>query len=155
MATAAAAEEGEGEDVHKLEYGGVITPETTVLSNDGALYLLSMLKRDQHTDTIQQAFDYLRLVSTTTDTNDARVIHQQVMTELESMMLGNKAIDGEGKLEKFEMAALVNLVKEDSDIEEVKAWIPTLLRFDQNHVMQAVNIVKEAKARYTASGYND
>ncbi len=58
----------------------------------------------------------------------------------------------QASLYKFEIAALINLVREDSDKEEVKAWIPSLVRFDEIDVQQAINIVKDVKGQFTQMG---
>ena len=146
--------DAEGEDVVKLEFGSpcIITQAKHVLSNDGALYLLSRLKSNgQQTDTIQQAFNYLQQVTTTTDAANARTISEQLDNKLTVMTLRSKAMDGElVPLHKFEVAALINLVRLDSDIEEVWEWIPSLRRFDDQEVQQAIFEVKETKQQYTS-----
>jgi hypothetical protein len=150
----ASGADAEGEDVVKLEFGSpcIITQAKRVLSNDGALYLLSVLKRNgQQTDTIQQTFGYLQQVSTTRDTENAKTIHEQLDNKLSDLTLLSKAMDNElAPLHKFEVAALINLVGLSSDIEEVWEWIPSLRRFDDEEIRQAIMMIKEAKQQFTS-----
>lgn len=96
-----ASSEGEGEDVEKLEYGGIINADTYVLSNDGALSLINQLKsRGYQTDTIQQTYDYLKQVGvcTTSVADDANNIHQQANDQLSALTLSLKedVMEGSG-----------------------------------------------------------
>jgi hypothetical protein len=39
------------------------------------------------------------------------------------------------------------ITQEDYEIEEILSWIPSLSRFEDEDVLTAVNVVKEAKER--------
>lgn len=55
------------------------------------------------------------------------------------------------KLHPFEVSALASLVSADgATAEEVVAWISSLIRFDDEQIDIAINIVTEAKRRITA-----
>lgn len=51
-------------------------------------------------------------------------------------------------LHAFEVASLASLVSaEGADAEAVVAWISSLIRFDEDHLEKAIEIVVEAKRR--------
>lgn len=52
------------------------------------------------------------------------------------------------KLHPFEVAALASLISADgAKTEEVIAWIPSLIRFDEDQIDIAIDVVTEAKRR--------
>ena len=50
------------------------------------------------------------------------------------------------KLHGFEIAALANLVQEDTDVEEIVALVPSLSRFDQRQTQDMLDIVSRCGA---------
>ena len=50
------------------------------------------------------------------------------------------------KLHGFEIAALANLVQEDTDVEEIVALVPSLSRFEQRQTQEMLEIVSRCGA---------
>jgi len=56
------------------------------------------------------------------------------------------------KLHKYEIACLSNFVKtEDTSVEEVLCWIPSLYSYNEDEIMKAIKIVVEEKQRIEKS----
>lgn len=72
-----------------------------------------------------------------------------VSRQLESLQLRKRGIEeSRATLHHFEVASLSNLVKdEDYEIEEILSWIPSLSRFEDEDVITALTVVREAKQR--------
>ena len=69
---------------------------------------------------------------------------------MESLQLRKRGVGEESRapLRHYEVACLSNLVRDDDyEIEEVLSWIPSLSRFEDEDVMTAIAVVKEAKER--------
>jgi hypothetical protein len=55
--------------------------------------------------------------------------------------------DGElTKLHPFEVAQLANLMLEDGKVEEALAWLPSLDRFEEASLQQALDVVSRARS---------
>jgi hypothetical protein len=43
-------------------------------------------------------------------------------------------------------------IKEETSVEEALALVPSLSRFEDDEIQKAINVVVEAKAKYSAEG---
>ena len=119
--------------------------------------------------TLEFTRKYLDKVTTTKAKDDIATMSAEIRTKLKSTELMAKATGEHAPLHDYEMSALSNLIqpvrspgnhlfhnpfylqyitiKVGATAEEAIAWIPSLVRFEEEDIDKAINIVVEAKNR--------
>ena len=119
------------------------------LSNDELYWL--MLRRANNPNISEQyshTFSYVEKLATTKIQDDLQSLGTELKTQLESMVFEMKMDRKLYPLHKFQISAIMNLVRaEETSVEEVVMWIPSLGKFNEEHLAKAINMIVEAKQK--------
>lgn len=96
--------------------------------------------------TAEKTLEYLRQISTNVDTSLLRIASAEIRGALTNMELRDRA-QQTMRLHQFEIASLANLIAREASTEEAIAWIPSLTRFDEESLNEALDKIKEARSR--------
>ena len=113
-----------------------------------------MLRRTSNNISEQytQTFSFVEKLATTKIQDDLKSLVTELDTQLKSIELERRVDRKLVQLHKFEVSAMINLLRaEETTIEEVLSWIPSLARYSEEHVVKAINMVVEAKQKYVES----
>ncbi len=138
------------EDIVNRSYGPHIKDNTLVLSNEGALSLLSELMETSPTDTIAKTQHYLDKIVSTASSEDAGRINDELLAELGSLRLAHRRGQSSVTLKPFEAASLINLVREGTDVGDVEAWLPSLGIVAPEDIKVLIDTINRKKETYTS-----
>jgi len=94
----------------------------------------------------QKTLDYVKRHSNYTDI----AVTTAKSTELrQSLELFEFDVEGgnKSKLHQFEIAAMVNLMQGDSEVEEALSLVPSLARFSEDHLEEILEVVRKHAAK--------
>lgn len=145
-------QEDEG-NAKELNFGAEFADENAqFLMTDEVACLMDMYRKKaedaggQTSETFNLTHQYTSKVTTTNDVAILTVTASELRTGLSSLELEDRK-DGElSKLHRFEIAQLANLMLENGTVEEALAWIPSLSRFEESSIQQALDIISRARA---------
>ena len=142
----------EQEDASELQFGKEFADSSvcTCITNDEAFALLNTRLQDSHApaETVTSMHSFLQKVVTTKIQDDLVRLSSELSEELNNTQLERNTDRQMTKLNFFEIASLENLVKsEDTNVEEVLNWIPSLSRFDSGEIEKVIRIVVNSKQK--------
>lgn len=122
------------------------------LSNDELYFLMLRRTSNNISEQYTQTFSFVEKLATTKIQDDLKSLVTELDTQLKSIELERRVDRKLVQLHKFEVSAMINLLRaEETTIEEVLSWIPSLARYSEEHVVKAINMVVEAKQKYVES----
>lgn len=106
----------------------------------------------QNSDTFIQTLQYAEAVASTPVEDDLKILALAISEKLNDIELERRSDRKKCKLHRYEIACLSNFVKtEDTSVEEVLCWIPSLYSYNEDEIMRAIKIVVEEKQRLEKS----
>mmetsp|Transcript_21633 Transcript_21633/g.36398 ORF Transcript_21633/g.36398 Transcript_21633/m.36398 type:complete len:153 (-) Transcript_21633:168-626(-) len=141
----------------ELNFGAEFSDnEVQFLMNDEVALLLDIGRNKteeaggQTNETFNLTYQYTSKITTTNDADILRSTAQELRNGLASLELEDDKSGEFTKLHPFEVAQLANLMLESGTIDEALAWLPSLDRFQEASLQQALDIVSRARKTTTA-----
>ena len=98
-------------------------------------------------ETMNQTFDYLEKVVTTTVAVDVEGVTDSVL-ELGNMLFERKSDREKVPLHAFELKTLANLVTDpDTKPDEILYWVPSLARSEEDELTKVIDYIVKAKSK--------
>mmetsp|Transcript_5716 Transcript_5716/g.5914 ORF Transcript_5716/g.5914 Transcript_5716/m.5914 type:complete len:152 (-) Transcript_5716:42-497(-) len=142
------------ENAAELQFGKEFgDDDVEYIMNDEVLVILekqkSKLDADgkQSNDTFDQTLTYIRTVTPGVDMESLRANISELRSTLQNMELFRRLDGVTDKLHKYEVASIANLIPQDSTVDEVTDWIPSLTRYDEDQIQQILEKVSRIKSK--------
>jgi hypothetical protein len=133
------------------------TANVQVLCNDEVFFLLEDQRQryiergsslEDLSDTFKSLHSHLEKMVTTKNFQDLQKIAAHLPVELAEVEFEERETRRVCKLHPYEKTSLINLLSaSDTTPEEVRHWIPSFIRFDDEQIQKAISLVIDEKEK--------
>jgi hypothetical protein len=142
------------ENALELQFGNVNFRNLVCISNDEMWVLCKEKATTSRDSYLMSTMEFLDKIVTTKNEIQLASLSESFRIKLAEMKLNLRSeIDKQASLHVYEMNCLINFVDSNSSVQELLSLVPSLGRFREEDIEEAMTTVKEGKGQVTGGAF--